>query len=52
MAETIGIKLPAEMAPLFDDLKEVRSQSFEDTSNNQIVKDAVVHYHKARCGAK
>lgn len=48
MAESIQVKLPPEMTPMFDDIKEVRAASFEPTSNTAIVIDAVKAYHKSR----
>ncbi|WP_407447813.1 hypothetical protein [Fibrobacter sp.] len=48
MADTIQVKIPAEMSTLFDDLKEVRAANFEPTSYQSIVIDAVKAFHKAR----
>lgn len=48
MAETLQFKLPSEMAPYFDDLKEVRSKNCEPTSNQSIVIDAVKAFHKSK----
>lgn len=48
MAESVQVKLPPEMTPMFDAIKEVRAASFEPTSNTAIVIDAVKAYHKAR----
>lgn len=48
MAECVQVKLPIEMSPLIDEIKEVRSSNFEPTSNLSIVIDAVKAYHKNR----
>lgn len=48
MAESIQVKLPPEMATLFDDLKEVRAKDFEPTTNLSIIIDAVKAFHKAK----
>lgn len=48
MAECIQVKLPVEMDTLFDDLKKVRSENFEPTSNQSIVIDAIKAYHQNR----
>lgn len=48
MAESIQVKLPPEMAPLFDDLKKVRAKDFEPTTNLSIIIDAVKAFHKAK----
>lgn len=48
MADTIQFKLPSEMSPFFEDLKEVRAKNCEPTSNQSIVIDAVKAYHKNR----
>lgn len=44
----IQIKLPGEMSQLFDDIKEVRTKNFENTTNQQIVIDAIKAYHQQR----
>lgn len=46
MAESIQVKLPPEMTPLFTEIKAVRATEFEPTSNTAIVIDAVKAYHK------
>ena len=52
MAETIGVKLPTEMATLFDEIREVRAANIEPTSNTAIVIDAVKEYHRKRVSGK
>ena len=52
MAETIGVKLPPEMTPLFDEIREVRAANIEPTSNTAIVIDAVKEYHGKRVSGK
>lgn len=44
----IQVKIPGEMSPLFEDLREVRSANFEPTSNLSIVIDAVKSFHKQK----
>jgi len=46
MAECVQVKLPIEMSPLIDEIKEVRAANFEPTSNLSIVIDAVKAFHK------
>lgn len=46
MAESVQVKLPPELTPLFDEIKAVRSANIEPTSNIAIVVDAVKEYHK------
>ena len=48
MAESVQVKLPPEMTPMFEEIKEVRAAAFEPTSNTAIVIDAVKAYHKSR----
>lgn len=48
MADSIQFKLPSEMAPFFEDLKEVRTKNCEPTSNQSIVIDAVKAFHKTK----
>ena len=48
MAEFVQVKLPIEMSPLIDELKVVRAEKFEPTSNLSIVIDAVKAYHKSK----
>lgn len=48
MADFIQVQLPSELAPFIDELKEVRAETLEPTSNRQIIVDAVKYYHKAR----
>lgn len=45
MAETVQIHLPSEMAPIFDDIRKVRSANCEPTTNKAIVIDAVKKMH-------
>lgn len=45
MAETVQIHLPSEMAPIFDDIRKVRSANCEPTTNKAIVIDAVKEMH-------
>ena len=44
----IQVKLPAEMTPLFDEIKAVRAANFEPLTNLSIVIDAVKDYHRKR----
>lgn len=48
MADTLQFKIPVEMAPYFNDLKEVRAKNCEPTSNQSIVIDAVKAFHKSK----
>lgn len=45
MAETVQIHLPSEMAPIFEDIRKVRSANCEPTTNKAIVIDAVKKMH-------
>ena len=47
-AELIQVKLPAEMTPLFADIKAERAKACEPLSNKAIVIDAVKAYHKIK----
>lgn len=49
MAENIQVKLPVEMTPLVEEIKQVRSEKFEPKSNKAIVIDAIKNYHKKVC---
>lgn len=46
MAETIQVHLPAELTPVFEEIREVRAKQFKPTSNKSIVIDAVKDMHK------
>ena len=39
--ESIQVKFPVEMAPLFDKLREIKKANFEPSSNKAIAVDAV-----------
>lgn len=45
MAETVQVKLPPEMTPLFDEIRAVRATRFESLSNKAIVIDAIKQMH-------
>lgn len=45
MAETVQVKLPPEMTPLFDEIRAVRAANFESLSNKAIVIDAIKEMH-------
>jgi len=47
MAETVQVKLPPEMTPLFEEIREVREANIEPKNNTAIVIDAVKAYHKS-----
>lgn len=41
------LKIPGEIWPLLENIKNFRSKKFEPTSNTQIVIDAIKKYHEA-----
>lgn len=41
----IQVKLPPEMNSMFDDIRKVRADKFEPTSNKSIIIDAVKEMH-------
>ncbi|MBO7512548.1 MAG: hypothetical protein J6T54_06225 [Fibrobacter sp.] len=45
MAETVQVKLPPEMTPIFDEIRAVRAARFEALSNKSIVIDAIKEMH-------
>jgi hypothetical protein len=45
MAESVQVKLPPEMTPLFDEIRVVRAANFESLSNKAIVIDAIKEMH-------
>lgn len=47
MAETIGVKLPNEMTTLIEEIRSIRAERFEPTSNKSIIIDAVKAFHEA-----
>lgn len=45
MAETIGVKLPPEMTPMFDEIRAARAARLETLTNKAIVIDAIKEMH-------
>ena len=41
------LKIPGEIWPLLEKIKNIRSKKFEPTSNTQIVIDAIKKYHES-----
>ena len=52
MTERIQVSLPPELTPLINEIREVRSENIEPTTNMSIVIDAVKAYHRKRVSGK